>query len=174
MIDDSLIQEPYFMVTPFWKSKQFNVATGQPDFIKRGIVGFIRSSPLYKHQYCSYISRAYFNGEFPENYEHSLEKLSKLNDKDKGSIVSCILNDYEKPNVDSGAIQNSFIDVLLAYVHSPLQTRKARVPMKSPEAQEAFNYLLGVLPFFYFIQKVQTKSHPKRVLVSINFHSPLE
>lgn len=158
------------MVTAFWKSKLFNVATTHSDFTKRGIVGFLRSSPNYKNQYCSYISRAYFNGIFPEQYEESLVEIAKLKDDEKNSIVSCILDDNEKPGIKNESFKNSFIDVLLAYIHSIVQTRLARVPMKNPKAQEVFNEIMnsGRLPLFFFVQKVSLSSHPKRVLVSIN------
>lgn len=169
VIDDSTIEEPFFLATPFWKSKQFTTTIGQHDFTPRGIIGFIRSSPAYKHQYCSYNSRSYFEGKFPECYEDSLIKLERLANDDVGSIISCILNDHQKPNYVQDALKNSFVDALLAYLHSPLQTRMCRVPLKNPTAQTAFNNLLqkGRLPLFYFIQKVNVNTYPKRVLVSI-------
>lgn len=121
------------------------------------------------HQYCKYISRSYFEGEFPDCYEDSLKKLECLADDDVGSIISCILNDQQKPNYVQDSSKNTFIDALLAYMHSPLQTRMRRVPLKDPAAQEAFNNLLQErrLPLFYFIQKVNVNKYPKRVLVSI-------
>lgn len=158
------------MVTPYWISEQFRTTGFSRDFEKRGIVGFIRSSPVYKQLYCSNISNAYFDGIFPTSYETDFIELAKIKDSKPNSIVSCILN-RQLPKVSKEQYQKSILDVLLAYVHSPLQTRKARVPMKNIAAQKAFEHLIARLPLFFFVQKVCVGSHPNRLLVSINFHN---
>lgn len=152
-------------MTPWWKSVQFQTTREVKDFTKRGIVGFIRSSPIYKHHYCINISNAYFKGIFPPNYEAILIKLAEIDDGKEGSINWCILT-CQKPQIGSESIQKSFIDVFLGYLHSPLQTRKARVPLKDPKAKAAFEKMLNRVPLFFFVQKVLVDSHPKRLLVS--------
>lgn len=165
-----MVNEPYFLITPFWKSKMFHTATGQPDFTPRGIIGFIRSSPLYSFHKAQYVSDAYFNGRFPEVFEKYLLQFKGNFQNMDCPIISNILDNNHTLNFLPISCQKNFIDALLGYIHAPLQTRKQREPMKCSEAQEVFNGLLDRLPLFYFVQKVLLDSPPKRVLVSICHH----
>lgn len=158
-----MVREPYFMLTPFWRSKLFNSATGQKDFTRRGIIGFVRSSPLYAYNKCSVVAEAYFNGKFPESFERHLLTPEIT----ESSTIENILNESHVLQRLPVSFRNNFVDVLLAYIHSPLQTRKARQPMKDPAAQVVFDKLLNVIPLFYFVQEVFVHSPPKRMLVSI-------
>lgn len=153
----------YVVVTPFWLSTMFDKNANQQDFYRRGIVGFTRSSPLYNFSQAKYVSEAYFQGNFPTGQE---KHLVELGERAKSLITARIFNrESQLPFPKSCA--NNFVDILLAYLHSPLQTRKARKPMQNEEAQRIFNELESILPLFYFVQKVGENSHPKRMLVSI-------
>lgn len=141
----------------------FDKNANQQDYYRRGIVGFTRSSPLYNFPMAKYVSEAYFLGYFPTGQEKHLVELGK----EAESLITERIFNREKQLPLPKSCANNFVDILLAYLHSPLQTRKARRPMQNKEAKRIFDELVSNLPLFYFVQKVAVDSHPKRTLVSI-------
>lgn len=142
----------------------FDKNANQQDYYRRGIVGFTRSSPLYNFPMAKYVSEAYFLGHFPTGLEKHLVELGEKAE----SLITERIFDREKPLPLPKSCANNFVDVLLAYLHSPLQTRKARRPMQNKEAERIFDGIVSDLPLFYFVQTVSVVCHPKRTLVSIN------
>lgn len=79
------------------------------------------------------MAEAYFSGEMFITYQKLLRKIDvdQLNQVINGDFV----NGVQKTKADL-KIDREFIDVLLAYIHSPLQTRRGRVPLSSDVLQQ--------------------------------------
>lgn len=174
VIDGVAIKEGFFLVSPFWSSPTFSAARNKSDFFSRGITGFIRSSPNYNFEPAKKISKAYFDGLFNEDLQSSLKEIDPdcelLNE-----VINCVKD--EQGNVktfDSLKIKDRFfIDVLLAYIHSPLQTRSGRTPLNN-QFQERFNEILKNISLTWYVEKVDANRLPRRKLVGlrnfISFH----
>lgn len=51
-------------------------------------------------------------------------------------------------------IHREFLDILLFYIHSPLQTRCARKPLATAENQRFFDNILAEVQLMYYVEKV--------------------
>lgn len=71
-LDGVHIKDAFFLVTPWWKCGTL-LRSDQPDFNKRCVTGFIRSSPQYRFDPCKRLSETYFKGELHINYQKYLE-----------------------------------------------------------------------------------------------------
>lgn len=161
------VKDAFFMVTPWWKCGTLLRTDGQPDFNKRCVTGFIRSSPQYRFDPCKRMSEAYFKGEMHANYQQYLKQMSEnmtlFNRYIRGEKVE--LEEFTfVPN-----IHRAFPDILLFYIHSPLQTRCARKPLATAKYQKYFEKILAEVQLMYYVEKVVDKDSvmlPHRILVS--------
>lgn len=167
IIDGVAIKDEFFILTPFWVSATFKRASNQLDFECRGVTGFIRSSPAYNYEPCKKMAKAYFDGTMPTESQAYFSKVIKNDCKKLIDVINGVTDPGElkllKPN------ERSFIDVLLAYIHSPLQTRHGREPLQDEETEENFKKIMEKIPLSWYVEKVvqgDSVTLPRRKLVS--------
>lgn len=49
IMNDGLVKDSFFVVTPFWEDFFFKTSTARIDFDARSSIGFIRSNPNYRN-----------------------------------------------------------------------------------------------------------------------------
>lgn len=120
------------------------------------------------------MSEAYFEGKFFETYEKHLKTISKNN----CAISNRIMN-WERKDDGSAytwidlKCERAVIDTLMSYIHSPLQTRRGRMPLSSTEAKEHFAKILEHVELRFYVEQIIAKHEdgnkvllPRRRLVS--------
>lgn len=157
--------EPFFILNGFWNINDSDCN----DHHKRSCIGLQRSSPNYMNPNMKSMAQCYFNGTFT-NSEHikmliELEKLTR-----SGSTIENVLHLCVKTSKSYHA--KSFYGCIHAYLHSYIQTRKARKTIENDEAESSFKMLQNQMNIHFFVQKVNfddLEKWPKTAIVSI-FH----
>lgn len=175
IIDNVPIKEAFFIVTPWWVSATLSTSLYQQDFIKRSIKGFIQSSPLSNLDPCKQMSELYFNGTIQNQYHDYIKKLAEndcqlMNQIINGERVNSVRKTTYDLKINKSHGRN-VIDILLCYIHSPLQTRHDRVPFPDNEVEESFQKILKHVSLQFHVQKVSLNNQvllPHRKLVSKN------
>lgn len=121
------------------------------------------------------MSESYFDGILNEHFWQYLNKVAKNIDL----LNKIITNAYNPATLANHNVlefkikqdHRAFVDILLAYIHSPVQTRHGRQKLPS-EYQKSFDDILEKIHLEWYVQKVAYNGEikmPHRVIVSILF-----
>lgn len=175
-VDNSFtrISEPFFIVNGFWdlRTNQRFIQPGQ----RRSALGLQRSGPKYASAELRRIAYCYFTGHFNDRIMQEI--LIEVNVSTYG-MPTISSDEFDKISAklfrSTKKLQyaNSFLDYLHAYVHSPIQTKRARIPMNNVAAENAFRNFVRKINIRFFVQKVQSFDQlgrwPKSAIVSLFF-----
>lgn len=98
------------------------------------------------------MSKAYFDGQLFEKYEQYIKNFAG-----KCDLLNAVIQRDGKSTTDlklPKSHERAFIDILLAYIHSPLQTRHGRHKLKDAENQKIFDEILENIHLEFYVQKV--------------------
>lgn len=171
------ICEPFFVVNGFWelRTKQHCLKMGQ----RRSALGLQRSSPKYADVELRRIAHCYFTGRFDDrNMQAILIDINVATMHMRTVSSNAIDKISQKLFCSSRKLRytKSFMDCLHAYIHSPIQTQQARIPMDSIAAESAFRNFARKIKIRFFVQRVQSFDQlhrwPKSAIVSVCFFLP--
>lgn len=168
-MDDHIVNDTFFLVTPYWRDKWLRQVDGD-EYTKRTVIGFMRSSPKYITQQVKYMSDAYFNGILSKNLSSELIALEAITDNEITSLSYNLLHINGTISCAKINYRTSLLGAIMSYVRSPLQTRKQRVPLEDEAQKAAFDSLLQRMPLHWYVQKCNIL-RPRRSIVSVISHS---
>lgn len=163
-IDDYVVNDTFFLVTPYWRDKWLRQVDGD-EYTKRTVIGFIRSSLKYATQQVKYMADAYFTGALSKNLASELVELATITDNEINSLAYNLLHINGTISCAKVNYRTSLVGAIMAYIHSPLQTKHERMPLEDAEQQAAFDNLLKRIPLHWYVQKCNTL-RPRRSIVS--------
>lgn len=161
--DSNTITEPFFIVNGFWnlpgvKCKYHHI---------RSSVGFQRSSPRYFYQNLRKVSESYFQGTFSDpNMRRLLTAI------ERESVKGLEIEDIVERHLRKDYYTQFLLSCLHAYIHSPIQTKGARIPIGDEASEIAFRNIANKLKIQFFVQKVDfnvLNRWPRTAIVSCFF-----